>query len=833
MDTQGTVLPLNTFFRDARMKGGMGRLAQPEAAALLAQFFARYSTEGCNADQLLALADLAQRARDHDVARDVLGRAAQLPGRAHLAYYKLGRLELLAGDPARAAERFGWGTEADPTFPHNWMGRARALTALGKRADAVPAAERFVGFEARPHAADDLAVLTELADYLFEAGERQRSGPIYAFVRSLGASNPRTAVRQAESLIAAGAVDEALAVLRPLQAQDKLDLWGRRALAHCESQAGHHAEAVALAEGVLVERPLDAGFAATYLDVLVRARMPERWRDALVRQGGLLSASARAELAARLHLSDGLVTDAAAVLAGVELQRQTRLFYTAIETAYAALGAGQADLAQTLAERLADIAPDVSAPWLLQADIHLRQQQWERAAASLRAIPAGETQLPHVVLKWFEYHCFVGEMQMAWTLLRQLEETGLPSRQFNLPILRFFAERQDWAALAERALAWLGADFEYAQIGYVLYRAALRTGRQADFLATIEAIEGWRERPDLLRLHTSLAWSGAATLAEMEVVAGHSAADASPVMRHRMQVQRRLAARAAAPEGRRALFLCTNANYLCATMVALHSALSHSAPGREDCFLVVDDEVAELAGRLASPFRERGFAVSVVPASEVVGNAEKLYPAYGLFTSGHVLASAAYYRIYFARMLQRLGIYSRGLYIDSDVLVRRKLDDLFVTWLDGHPLAARVETPRPEVTRAIALHGLRDDLYFNSGVLLLDLTHPELELALNGAVAAISDDGVTLLFHDQCALNLGFRERFSRMELRWNAPVGEATRPEDLPAETAILHFLDRPKPWSAAYDGACATLWFDAWSEAAELIGEAAALEAFALSQD
>jgi len=832
MDTQGTVLPLNTFFRDARMKGGMGRLAQPEAAALLAQFFARYSTESCNADQLLALADLAQRARDHDVARDVLGRAAQLPGRAHLAYYKLGRLELLAGDPARAAERFGWGTEAEPTFPHNWMGRARALTALGKRADAVPAAERFVGFEARPHAADDLAVLTELADYLFEAGERQRSGPIYAFVRSLGASNARTAVRQAESLIAAGAVDEALAVLRPLQAQGKLDLWGRRALAHCESQAGNHAEAVALAESVLVERPTDAGFAATYLDVLVRARAPERWRDALARQGGLLSEPARAELAARLHLSDGKVADAGSVLAGVELQRQTRLFYTAIETAYAALGYGQVDLAEGLADRLSAIAPDVSAPWLLRADIHLRQQQWEQAATALRAIPAEDAHLPHVVLKWFEYHCFVGEMQTAWTLLRQLEETGLPSRQFNLPILRFFAERQDWAALADRALAWLGADFDYAQIGYVLYRAALRTGRQADFLAAIEAIEDWRTRPDLVRLHTSLAWSGAGTLAEMELVAG-SAADASPVMRHRMQVQRKLAARASAPEGRRALFLCTNANYLCATMVALHSALRHSAPGREDCFLIVDDEVAELAGTLARPFRERGFAVSVVPASEVVGNAEKLYAAYGLFTSGHVLASAAYYRIYFARMLQRLGLYTRGLYIDSDVLVRTPLDSLFAADLNGHPLAARVETSRPEVTRAIALHGLREDLYFNSGVLLLDLTHPELEQALDNAVAAISDDGVTLLFHDQCALNLGFRQRFNRLDISWNTPVAEATRPEDLPAETAILHFLDRPKPWSAAYDGACATLWFDIWAETAALIGEAAALEAFALSQD
>ena len=833
MDIQSTIPSLKAFFRDARVQGGIARLPQREAASLLAKFFQLYSYDACSADQLLALADLAQRARDFAAARQALARAALLPEKLHLACYKMGRLELAAGDPAAAAERFGRGTEVDPGFAYNWIGLARALADLGRKDEAIPFAERFVSFQVRPHTPEDLAALADLGDHLFEAGERQRSGPIYALAREFGANSQRAAVRQAESLIASGETERAREVLFPLLEAGMLDVWGRRALAHCESQAGQHSAAILLAEGVVAERGEDAGFVATYLDVLVRAREPERWRDALNRMGGKLPVEALAELQARVKLAENQATGAATILAGIPFQRQTRLFYVAVETGYASLADGETGLAQALASRLAELAPDLAAPKLLQTDIYLRQQQWEQAAGTLRQMPPQEAQQPHVLLKWFEYYCFVGQSEQAKLLQVQLEEEGLPTRQFMLPILRFLAEQQNWAELTDRALAWLGADFRYDQIGYVLYRAAKRTARHADFLTAIAAIENWRAQADLMRLYTALAWDCAATLADMTQVSDDAAGLASPAMRHRMAVQRTIQARAHAPAGRRALFLCSNANYLCASIVALHSALQHSVPGREDCFLIVDDELTPRTELLLQPFRKLGFIINVVPASEVVGNAKRLYPSYGLFTSGHVLASAAYYRIYFARHLQKLGTYSRAIYIDSDVLVRTRLDALFAAELDGKPLGARVETPRPEVTRAIAQHRLQDETYFNSGVLVFDLTNPELSAALDGAVAAIADETVTLLFHDQCALNLGFRERFARLSTEWNTPVSEATQAEDVPSEAAILHYLDRPKPWSAAYDGHCATLWFDQWAKTAELIGEAQALEVFALATD
>jgi len=113
------------------------------------------------------------------------------------------------------------------------------------------------------------------------------------------------------------------------------------------------------------------------------------------------------------------------------------------------------------------------------------------------------------------------------------------------------------------------------------------------------------------------------------------------------------------------------------------------------------------------------------------------------------------------------------------------------------------------------------------------LKHERLQQSLDGAVAAILDDQTTLLFHDQCALNLGFRADFADMERAWNYTMGEGMAAAELPEDVRILHFLDRPKPWSAAYGGEAATLWFDAWRETAAFIGETTAVELFGLAQE
>ena len=245
--------------------------------------------------------------------------------------------------------------------------------------------------------------------------------------------------------------------------------------------------------------------------------------------------------------------------------------------------------------------------------------------------------------------------------------------------------------------------------------------------------------------------------------------------------------------------------------------------------VVVTDETdglsAEVFGALGAA---TGCRMEVVGADGLLDDVERLDPSYGLFTSGTELAASAYYRIFYARHLLEAGEVTRAVYLDSDVLVRGDLSELFAWDLDGAPLAARREAVRPEVRQAAALHGMAPEAYFNSGVLALDLSHPEAGPALDASIHAVLDEGTTLLFHDQCALNIGFKGRVGYLPERFNhfLPPDLADGPVD--ADAAIVHFLDRPKPWEATYDHRAALDWLRSYETLVPLVGRTLAARLF-----
>lgn len=821
------------FFRDPRVQSALAGGKSAQAEGMVREFLGQFRLEDCTAVQLLALADLATQAGDASIAREALRRALEQPAQRHLAHYKLGRIELAEHGLAAAESAFRAGAELDPEFAHNWAGLARALQLQGRVEEAIEAAERFAGFGVRPHAKDSLRMLADLADVLYDRNERARSLPLYDLVLRFNAERPRDITRLGEAHIARGELDAAIRLLKPHAERQQLDPWGRRALAQALSQTGAHDEAVAVSESAAREDPANKGFLNTYLDALVRGGNPAQWRDALARNADLLGDAGTTEIEARLAIAEADLPRAAAILARQSCPPRSRLYHLSIETAYAALGAGQAEPAQALSAHVIQAAPDDRYAKLLRIDTCFRQQLWEEAGRVLATMTDEERQLPHVRLKRFEHACFVRDFALADELRREIEAADMPTRQFMLPVFRFLAERKDWQAVVDRALAWLDPSLQYGQIGYVLYRAAKHTGRQAEMIAAIEAIEAWEAHPDLSQLRAILLLDRAETLPALERLAADPSLATQAVLRHKLTAKYEILSRALARGGSRAIFLCSDRNYLCATFVALHTIRQQIDTRGTEFFIVTDDDIQDAATRFAAPFIDAGLALRIVPAAEIVGTPERLDPRYGLFTSGHMLASSAYYRIFFAKYLGQRGTHERALYLDSDVLVRGRLEPLFIQDLAGQPISARLEPMRAEVKRAIALHDLKDNRYFNSGVLLFDLRHDQMQTALDRAIAAIMDDATTLLFHDQCALNLGFREGFRNLDPIWNYAVTEQTELADIAPNAAILHFLERPKPWSAAYTGEAAILWFDQWRETARFLGEALAIELFAMIED
>jgi lipopolysaccharide biosynthesis glycosyltransferase/tetratricopeptide (TPR) repeat protein len=821
------------FFADKRVQAAMSGPRAEGAGPLVQEFLSQFTYADCSVGQLLVLADLAGRAGDTEVAalalRQVIARGAKL----HLAHYKLGRLLLLQSKPQDAAEEFDLGAAADPQFAFNFMGAARALWDQGRKQEALVPALRFAQFGVRPHGHEDITVLGELADFLFETGRRDEALSLYALIKSFGVNRPRHTVRLAEARIAAGDYPAAKAILLEQMASGAPDPWTRRALAVCFSQEGAHDIAIAHALAALQTNPKNPGFLSTFVRVVGKSNDPATIRHALTAQATILTPADATELRVRLLLAEDDQASAAQTLQRAAIVPDSRLFSLGVETAYHALAVAYYDIAGTLAAMLDRISPDDVTVKILQIDILFRQLRWEEAGEILAKLPQEDGERPQLTMKRLEYACFTADRETASSASVQLEALAAANHYLMVPVFRFLAEQQDWGGVVDRALPWLDGTLNYGQIGYVLFRAAKHSRRQADMLAAIHALPDWASQAGLLTLRNSLAFDLADTMDAVDALLADPALAGYAAMREKLAIRRDVLARAGGQAERHAVFLCSDRNYLAATLVALFSLSRHVDAGRTDFFIVVDDDIADLTRESLGAFEAAGYTVSVVPASRIVASLDRLAAGYGLFTSGHRLSSAAYYRIYFARHLRSLGGYARAVYVDSDIVLTAALDGLFRIDLGGHPLAARLETPRPEVRRAIIHHGLAEGRYFNSGVLVFDLRHPDLDAALAGAVAAIADETVVLLYHDQCALNLGFRDRFAALDMAWNYPVTEISKLAEVPPGTGLLHFLERPKPWSAAYGGEAGPFWFAAWREAAAFMGEAAALRVFGEVQD
>jgi lipopolysaccharide biosynthesis glycosyltransferase len=160
----------------------------------------------------------------------------------------------------------------------------------------------------------------------------------------------------------------------------------------------------------------------------------------------------------------------------------------------------------------------------------------------------------------------------------------------------------------------------------------------------------------------------------------------------------------------------------------------------------------------------------------------------------------AYSPVIYARLLLDLLLpqVSRIVYLDSDLLVRGPIEELYDLDLGGHAIAAVMDPHRHRAMlgRDFRLNGDLFDYrqaYFNSGVMVIDNARyaaarlPELmqRLEASGTMARIQ--------FDQAALNIAFRDQWLPLDFRWNLinphPAHEALEPH-------IVHYTGPNKPW-------------------------------------
>lgn len=180
-----------------------------------------------------------------------------------------------------------------------------------------------------------------------------------------------------------------------------------------------------------------------------------------------------------------------------------------------------------------------------------------------------------------------------------------------------------------------------------------------------------------------------------------------------------------------------------------------------------------------------------------------------LFTSGHI-SKAAYFRLDIANILPKAV--KKIIYMDVDLLVLQDIGKLWQYDMQGKPLAAvpdygiiaskRLMKEKHDV---IALQ--MDSLYFNSGVVIMDLPQWR-EHDYAKQVIELASVG-NLPHHDQDALNKVFMGNWTALPMKWNVipPVFNLfskilfnsnlrTNAMEARKDKAIMHFAGRYKPW-------------------------------------
>lgn len=236
------------------------------------------------------------------------------------------------------------------------------------------------------------------------------------------------------------------------------------------------------------------------------------------------------------------------------------------------------------------------------------------------------------------------------------------------------------------------------------------------------------------------------------------------------------------------------------TAVTLRSFLAHNG-GEPTDIVVLHDGVSAQSQQLV----ERSLEAGAYRLRWVDGRNERLatVPAFHL-------PRPAWFRLLAAEVVPAPE--GRVLYLDTDVLVCAPLTDLWDANLDGAVIGAVRSVNFPSVSSWGAFdHWREHDVdprapYFNSGMMLIDVAR--------WREAEVTERAMTFMRSghntggDQQALNVVLCNRWRELHPRWNqqTPLLDDRRGVQLMYDDdtiatarddpAVIHFLDRPKPW-------------------------------------
>lgn len=242
------------------------------------------------------------------------------------------------------------------------------------------------------------------------------------------------------------------------------------------------------------------------------------------------------------------------------------------------------------------------------------------------------------------------------------------------------------------------------------------------------------------------------------------------------------------------VFLTINSAYAPYAAAAIHSLTQHANPNRYYKVIILHDGL-----NLVNRWRLRNLVTRNVAlqfkkmSRSLYLKAVVAYCTRRKKGAADFFSAAVYYYRAFIPLL--FPIYKKAVYIDSDVILRGDIGELFDIELGDNVLAAMVDPKvsaipefRDYVDNAV---GVPHDEYVNSGVQVMDLRKMRKMKYLSTMIEMMRKYDADLVAPDQDYLNVILRGKILFLDPVWNAePV------KDLSRNVKLVHFNLFNKPW-------------------------------------
>ncbi|WP_456060543.1 glycosyltransferase family 8 protein [Anaerosinus massiliensis] len=165
--------------------------------------------------------------------------------------------------------------------------------------------------------------------------------------------------------------------------------------------------------------------------------------------------------------------------------------------------------------------------------------------------------------------------------------------------------------------------------------------------------------------------------------------------------------------------------------------------------------------------------------------------AFNLLPTHTHLPVSTYYRFILPLVLQ----VPRVLYIDADIICMGSIKSLFVNDKKNSIISAVPDVESLAYKRNIALD-LKDHIYFNAGVLLIDIEKWNEYDVVGRVMETLASDPEKFRYLDQDALNLILTGKIHYLDKKYNC----INTPDMMCKDIVFLHFAAHPKPWNIAW---------------------------------